>query len=494
MRILFLTIFSLPALALGTLALYALALLPLKYIPKHEYEQAVRAPIWLAVLVSGCLPVLALLALGQAPADGSPALAGWPQGPALLRADGFSLWGAAVIGAGVATAAWAPAARRTLGARSLVPALLVLILLQCALLLLFGRWLDQLLGAWLGSLLGAALLWAWLARPRGWEDCEPLAALAVAAICGWIGLAWLQHLGRNAPLSDAWSTIIIAPPRAINGAIFFCMLGWLLPAVYLPWWLGKRRDDAAAAWAPAALCLAVIGPLALMRLYWAFFPTLVGALPPEVRSLTHNLLIWLQAWGVLALITGAGWLAYAGWRWRAQPLVALRPLALTAAGVMLLGLAPCMQAQSATGVAAFLWCYLAWVGHLSQFHAVGAMLDALTPSRVAERRVLAAGAWVGLGWLLVAALIGVIAGWNDFAAAGAPRPLILLALGAAVAAAAWLLPRWLRDRYATVPYPGAGWGILAPFSLALLLLAALLFAPRLAPLLALIHRGLLPTN
>lgn len=495
MRILFLTIFSLPVLALGTLALYALALLPLRYIPKHEYDQAVRAPLWLVVLVCGSMPALALLALGQAPADGTPALAGWPHGPALLRADGFSLWGAAVLGAAAAAAAWVPAARRTLGARALAPAALLLLALQAALLLLFGRWLGQLLAAWLGLLLAAGLLWAWLARPRRrWEDWEPLAALALSALCAVIGLLWLQGLARNAPLSDAWSTIIIAPPRAVNGAIFFCLLGWLLPAVYLPWWLAGRRDDAVQAWAPAAMLAALAGPLALLRVYWAFFPTLHGNLPEDVAFVTRNLLIWLQAWGVLALVIGAGWLVYHAWRWKGQALAALRPLPLAAAGLLLIGLAPCLQTQSAAGVAACVWLYLAWAGSTTLLLTAGVMLDALTPSRTAERRILAAGAWSGLGWLLIASVLGLVAGWGSFAAIGAPRPLILLALLVTAAATAWLLPRWLRDRYATIPYPGAGWGILAPFSLTLLLLALLLLAARLAPHLTLIHRGLMPTN
>ncbi|HOF87339.1 MAG TPA: hypothetical protein PLZ36_04415, partial [Armatimonadota bacterium] len=117
------------------------------------------------------------------------------------------------------------------------------------------------------------------------------------------------------------------------------------------------------------------------------------------------------------------------------------------------------------------------------------------PGERTERWVLAASIWVG-----VAMLVGlppgpvyraVAAGWESFAAVGAPRPLLLLALAVIALCAGWLLPRWLRARYATAPRPGAGWGILAPVALALLLLAAGCLAAHLQPIHELIRRSLL---
>lgn len=488
------TLICLPVLAIAVLALYALALLPLKNIPAHEYAQAVRAPIWLVVLVSGSLVPLALLALAAAPPGSYPAGV-YLTSKSLLRVDGYALWGCAVLGAVMAVATWVPAARRSLRDHSLGPSLLLLALLWCAQLLLFCVRLETLLAVWMALLAGTALLWAWVGRPRWqWEDMEPLAILGVAMLCGWSGLDWLQGLTHGAPLADAWSEILIAAPRAASGAMLLVMFGWLGPAVYLPWWLGKRREEAVQAWLPAALVLAVGGPLALARLFWAIFPSLdLGALV-ERLFLVRNLLTWLQAWGVLALVLGAGWLVINVWRQRRNPVMALRPLPLAISGLMLLGLVMALQTQTTAGVAGLVWLLMAWAGSITLTLTAGNMLDALTPSGNTERMIVTVCAWAGIGWLAVAALLGLVSGWSSLTAIHAPAALILFAVLVTLVCAGILLPRWLRDRYATVPYPGASWGILAPFCLALLLAILAMLAGLMGPVMEAIKRGLIPVN
>jgi len=497
--ILVITIISLPLLAAAVLALYALALIPLRALPAGEYAQAVRAPLWLAVLVSGGMAGLALVALLRAAPVAEPAFVGWARtGPVLLM-DAYTLWAGALLGAVLAAAAWVPAARRSLGARAGGPAIVLLLALWCALLLLAGLRLPLLMLAWLALLVGVGLLWLRLGRPlRGWADWGPLAALGLAALLALGGLGWLH--GQLGPMliTEAWSSILTAAPRAASGAMLLVMLGWLGPAVYLPWWLWRRRDEPAQAWLPAALLVTVVGPLALARLACFLFPRLdVAALAaPGIGDLflVRQLLIWLQAWGWLALLLGGGWLVAAAWR-RRRILDAMQPLPLAASGLLLLGLAMGLRAQSPAGVASMLWLILAWAGTLTIALTAGSLLDALTPGERTERWVLAASIWVG-----VAMLVGlppgpvyraVAAGWESFAAVGAPRPLLLLALAVIALCAGWLLPRWLRARYATAPRPGAGWGILAPVALALLLLAAGCLAAHLQPIHELIRRSLL---
>ncbi len=502
MGIFAITIISLPLLAAAVLALYALALIPLRAIPAHEYTQAVRAPIWLVVLVSGSLLPLALYALLQAAPVSAPTFIGWPRTGPVLLADAYALWACAVLGAIVAAAAWVPAARRSLGARSAGPSLLLLLLLFAALLLLFGLRLPLLQGAWFVLLGGTALLWLMVGRPRRqWVEWEPLAVLGLAALFGGLGLGWLDSLVRAGLLTDAWSQLLTVSPRATSGAMLCIMLGWLGPAVYLPWWLWRRRDEPAQAWLPAALLVAVTGPLALIRLFCFTFPVLDTAVlrTLHVENLFHSrsLLIWLQVWAFLALVLGAGWLVHRLWRRQRDVVEALRSLPLAVAGLMLLGLAMGLQTQTTVGVTGMLWLLLAWAGGMTICLTAGNLLDALMPGEVAERQVLVASTWVGLAWLVGCppgpAFWGIFAGWGSLAAIGAPRPVVLLALAVLALCAGALLPRWLRSRYATVAYPGAGWGILAPFALAFLLLLAGLLAGRLAPVFAVIHRSLLQT-
>ncbi len=77
------------------------------------------------------------------------------------------------------------------------------------------------------------------------------------------------------------------------------------------------------------------------------------------------------------------------------------------------------------------------------------------------------------------------------AVAGIPPALIVFALLVTGLCTALLLPRWVAVQQAETPRPGAGWGILAPFLLALILVTCGLLARQFAPGFELIKQSLL---
>lgn len=487
-------------LAAGILALYPLLLALIRKLPAHEYAQAVRAPAWFAVVIGGAIAILSLLALRAAAPQAEQVFLGLRSGRALLMADAYALWASALLGAALCVTAWVPAARRTLVPHSLRPFLLILVLLWLALLWLFSLQLTVMLFAWLGLLVGVSLLWYFFYRPRGaWHYFEVVLVLGVAAVIGTIGLLMLQGLGHGVPLSDLWAELLAAPPGQVNAAVLCVVLAWLGPAVYLPWWLAVRRDEPALVWMPAAMLLAVGGMAALVRLLFFAFPMQgmqLQVLPGfDQLALARRVLDWLLIWALIAVLVGAGWLVYQVVRAQHQRIGTLRPLVLVSTGLLMLAVAVGVRVQSEVAVVGLLWMQLAWTGGMTIWLAAGGLLPALTAQERQERTIVTLAAAVALAGLLAVppspgywALANL---WGAMAVAGVSRLLMLLALIASLLAVVLRLRMWLRQRVAASAHPGAGWGILGPFLLAALLLAAGLFAPRLQPLLLVIRRALL---
>lgn len=499
MKALVVIILSLPLLAAAVLALFALARRLLRALPAHEYEQAVRAPLWLVVTVGLGLAVLAaagLAGLGDGGSEPYYNIGGQTQ---LFIADAYAYWCVMLLGLVLAVAAWVPAARRSLGEHGFLTGTLLLLLTWCAVLLPFSVNFTVTLAAWAGLLLGTALLWLLLATPS-WSSrafLEPLIIFAAALLLGWPGLLWLRALGQDVLFTRLWSELITALPRAVQGSMLLVALAWLGPAAYLPWWAWPRRGERALAWLPAALLLAVAGPLALVRLFFFGFPAVGTALWQslglEYLFLVRDLLAWMLNWALIALLAGVGLMVYTLLR-PAPDRDGLRPLAFTATGVLLLGLVAGLYTQTVLGVAALLWALLAWAGTMTVLLAGGHLLDAQPPTARAERDALA-----GCLWIALAILCGVppgpgywalADGWSGLRHLSAPWPLIILALAATAVCGALQLPRWLRRRQPAEAFPGAAWGILGPFLLTLVLLAAGLLAVRLLPLADQVHRAL----
>ena len=180
----------LPVLAAGMLLLFAAALHPLRKIPAHEYAQLLRAPAWLVTTIGGGMMLLSLCALSRIAHGDTQVFYGNARGVPLLMGDAYTFWGSALLGAVLATAAWAPAACRTFVARALPYFLVILLLTWFALLWLFSMQLTLTLLSWLFLIAGVVVLWAWVYHPPWrWEFMElPL----VLAVSGALGLSLIH--------------------------------------------------------------------------------------------------------------------------------------------------------------------------------------------------------------------------------------------------------------------------------------------------------------
>lgn len=488
------------------LALYPLILRSLRRIPAHEYAQLERTPAWFTVAVGGGIALLSLIGLRQVAPDGAQVFLGLPRTNALLLVDAYTLWGSMILGMVMAVAAWVPAARRSLAPRNLPYFLVTLVLAWFALLLLFSVQWSVLLTSWLLLLIGLLLLWTVLFRPGWrWEQLEIFVVLALAGIAGSIGLVWLRGIAQGNDLATMWSVLFSAAPRAVNGALLFIALGWVGPAVYLPWWLWQRRTEEGMVWMPAGLVTAVAGVLALVRLLFFTFPPGGGALAqvPGVEQffLIQRLLGWMLAWGMLSLLAGTVWIAILAAMRRPLTAGSFRPLMLVASGLLLMGLAGGLlgmagtDMQRNTAINGLLWAVFMWAGGVTVWLCAGHLLPALALHERSERTALHVACWLALAGTVAipptAGFRGVAALWPAWQHAGLSPILVLASLAVTAIAIGVQLPRWVKLLAAPEARPGAGWGVLGPFALAVMLLVWGLFAGPFAPLFMLIRHSLL---
>ena len=489
----------LPIFAAAVLTLLPALLALAKRLSQEEYDQAVRAPAWLMVLVGAGLVALGGIALSHWTKDMWPIYLGLNMARPTLMVDAYTLWSTVLLGAFLAVGAWVPGARRSLVPHTLWPTFVTLVLTWLALLMLHSLHIELLLGCWLGIVGGCIALWLWLLRPRFHVAALEVAlVLALAAVLSTIGLLWLRGLVNGDSLDHAWRQVLNAPPRAISGALVLTLLGLVGPAFYLPWWLWTRREEGAMLWMPAALLTAGVGPLALVRLLYFAFPARSAALQQltgtEQLEFITRILGWLTTWGLLAVCVGAGWMVWLVVR-RREPAEGLRPLALTAPGLLLLGLAGGLNAQQGTGIAGMLWLQLTWVAVTGVWVAGNGLLPALAPAERTERGVVHTAQLLALAALVAVPFTAGSRGLAPLLAALArlstPTPLLVLCLVVTALGSLLLLPRWLRPAEGALPRTGTAWGILGPFALALLLTLAGLLATRLTPLFELIRTSLL---
>ncbi len=488
-------------LAAGILLLYPFVLNYARKLPPHEYAQALRAPAWFTVAIGGGIALCALWALRlmMQPQQGDQIFIGLPHRDPLLLIDAYTLWGSALLGAALAIGGWVPAARRSLVSSAFIPYPLVLLLAWCALLTLASAQYLFTLLCWLVLLAGVTGLWYALFRPRRrWQDLEVALVLALAAVLGSAGLLWLHGLAHGDTLVNAWSFLLSASPKYTNAAILLLTLGWLGPAVYLPWWMWMRREELAAVWLPAVLLVCVVGHVTLVHLLYLSFPAasevFLRSTGTEQLFLIKRILGWVLAWGVLALLVGGGWLAYTVAMKHETHRGSLRPLMLVAAGLMLLGLSVGVLSPHQQGAAGLLWLQLTWVGTLCIWLVAGSVLAALSPTEQSERTTVLTACWMALAALVALppgpGYRGLAALWQPMQQLGVPRALVVCTLVVTGLCAVLLLPRWAADQTSPTPRAGATWGIIGPFALAFLLLALGLFGDYLTPVLALLRTSL----
>ncbi len=358
------------------LSLYPVARAVLRALPEHEYVQTERAPAWFAVVIGGAIALLSLLALLAMRGESDQVFIGFPALPPLLMVDAYTLWSSMLLGALLAAASWVPAARRSLGAQSSWPFTIILLLTWLALWMLYGVQLQVVLVGWLALLAGSLGLWWFLFRPRHqWVHVEFALLLLLAAVCGGCGLLWLLRLTHGDILTNLWSTLLSTSPRATNGVMLLLALGWLGPAAYLPWWLWLRREEKAIVFLPAGLLLATAGHLTLVHVLFLAFPAggnaFVQATEVEPLFLVRRVLGWMLAWGLLALLSGAGWLGYKCVVQRNIQLASLRALSLVATGLLILGVTGGLLAQQEQGIPGLCWIQLAWIGFTSIWLTAG---------------------------------------------------------------------------------------------------------------------------
>ncbi|MHB9109896.1 MAG: hypothetical protein ACYDCO_22825 [Armatimonadota bacterium] len=491
----------LPLLAAVMLAIFPFVLKMLRGIPAEEYAQTLRAPAWFTVVIGASLSVLSLAALGamSPPAGGDQVFVGLPFTKTLLLIDAYTLWSNAIFGAVLAVGAWVPAARRSGVAASPFLFTAIMLLAWLAQLMLFSSRLSMTLGCWLLLLAGVGLLWFALFRPRRrWQDLEVPLVLCLVAILGFSGLVWLDRLAHGDSLVNAWSLLSIADPRATNGAVLLLALGLLGPSFYLTWWIWARRDEQAMLWLAAVLLMSVVAQSAFVHIVFLAFPP-VGL---ELQRATHvsalflidRTLGWMTAWGLLALLAGSGWLAYYAIMRIAPRVERLRPLALVAAGVLLLGISVGLQGQQRGGITGLLWLQLTWVGVTSVWLAAGGMLSVLMPSEQSERTTVKVACWLSLLVLMAIppgpVYRGLAALWEPMKALNVPGMLVVFTLVIAGLSVAAVLPRWFAQQVVLTPRPGAAWGIIAPFLLAFLLIILGFFGWHFAPLMEAIGHSL----
>ncbi|HEX2948153.1 MAG TPA: hypothetical protein VHV83_01050 [Armatimonadota bacterium] len=492
-------------LAAGFLALFAVLLKPLRSIPAYEYEQLERAPAWMTVVIGGAIVLLSITALGKMSPAGAQVFVGWSRSEALLVIDGYALWASAIIGAVLAVSAWVPAARRSLVPRTIPHFLLVLGLAEFALLMVFSLHVGLLLLCWLMLLAGTIILWTVLYRPTWrWEQLEVSVVLGIAALLGTIGLVWLHALTRGSDMVNMWSVLLSTPPHAMNGAMLFISLAWLGPAIYLPWWLWEKSDEETMVWMPAALLITMAGTLTLVRLLFYIFPAGGGdfsQLPGvEHLFLIKRILNWLLSWGLLALAGGSMWLAYTAFRSKLSGR-SLRPIIFVVSGLLLLGIAGGVLGVSDGphghrdgSIAGLLWVLLTWAGVITVWLSAKKLLLAL-PNERDERTVLTISLWGTLAALVAIppmpgfrALVSLWSTWKHF---NAPPLVVVMFLLLTAVSAGFQLPQWIAAKNGSTPRVGAGWGIIGPFMLVVLLFLLGVFAGPFSPVLRLIRLSLL---
>jgi len=290
----------------------------------------------------------------------------------------------------------------------------------------------------------------------------------------------------------------MADPRATNGVVLLLVLGWLGLSFYLPWWIWARRDEQAMVWLPVVLLVSVAAQSACIHTLYLAFPPAGKALQAAAGVtpffLIDRTLGWMTAWGLLALLAGSGWLAFYAVM-RSVPRVGrLRPLALVAAGMLLLGISVGLQGQTQGGISGLLWLQLTWVGIVSVWLAAGGLLSALSPAEQGERTTVQIACWMSLLVMMAVPLgpawRGLVALWTPMKQLSVPGLLVVFTLVVAGLSAGFALPRWFTQQAALVPRPGAAWGIIGPFLLAFLLIALGLLGWHLSPLLEVIGRSL----
>jgi len=481
------------------LACYPLLLRLIKLLPPEEYTQAVRAPAWLVVAVGSGLTAVAVFILAHWTPGTQPFFISMTPAHPQFMADAYTSWGIALLGAGVAVAAWVPAARRSLVPFAIPPFLVTLLLLWLAVLMLCALHIEMVWGCWVVGLMGAAGLWGYLVRPRlQWRTLEPVLVLALAILLGTIGLFWLHTLIGNDTLDTAWHDILAASPQAVSGALVLVLLGLVGPAFYLPWILWTQREEAAVAWLPAGLLTALIGPLTFVRLIFFAFPArstvLLQLMDNTPWLFMARMQGWLLAWGMLALLLSAGWLAWRALH-RAEDGESLQALVLLPPGLLLLGLAGGLAAPQGSGIVGLLWCQLTWAGSATIWFAGNGLLPALAARERGERTVVLLALLLALAALVAVpgttGFRGLALLWSTLLQAQVPGLLLIASLLVTAGSVAVLLPRWFAGLTAPAPHPGAGWGIIGPFLVAIVLTLCGLFAWRLDPLLEAIRASLL---
>jgi len=488
----------LPLLGAVMLALFPLVLRKLPGLPPDEYTQALRAPAWFTVVIGGSLSALSLSALSamSLPAGGDrvfTSVLGLP-----IMVDAYALWSNAILGAALAVGAWVPAARRSIMPSPLFPYPIVLLLAWLAQIMLFSFHYSVILCGWLLLLAGVAGLWFMLFRPRRRRDLELPLALALVVLLSAIGLLWLNGLAHRDSLMNAWSILSVADPRATNGIVLLLALGLLGPSIYLSWWLWPRRDERTMVWLPAVLPASVAAQSAFIHVLYLTFPPageeLQRAAGVAPFFLIDRALGWITSWGLLALLAGSGWLVFHAVMRSAPKVGRLRPLALVAAGVLLLGISVGVQSQQQGGISGLLWLQLSWMGITCVWLASGGMLSALATAEQSERTMVQIACWMSLLVLMAIppgpVYRGLAALWEPMKELSVPRVLVAFTLVVAGLSAGFALPRWFAQQAAPTPRAGAAWGIIGPFLLAFLLVALGVFGWLMSPLLDVIGHSL----
>ena len=504
-------IIALPLLAAGMLGVFALLLKPLRVLPQHEYDQLVRVPAWFVVVIGFGISLLSCVACAQVSAGALQLFVGGGRDSApLLMVDMYALWGSMLLGLVMAVSGWVPAARRSLAHRALPYCVMLLMACWLALLMLFSISLAISLICWL-LLLGLVLcMWAMMFRPDWrWVQIEILVLLALAAVCGVFGLLLLRTLIHHAELSGMWSILLTAPPRVTHSALLLIILGWLGPAVYLPWSVWQRQEEKAMVWIPGVLLLTCASVLALIRLLFFALPPGGEAIAIQMPGSEYLLLIalllrWMLAWGFLALLLGAAWLAYLVVRKRQNQAYVLRPLTIVVAGLLLSGIAGSMLGQigpfpldRANALNGVFWIVPLWIGSITTWLAGKNLLPTLAVEERVERRAILVALWMMLAMLaafpLTAGFQALRALWSPWKLYGFRPELLLMLLLLSVVSFVLLLLPWSREHVAPVARVGAGWGSIGPLFFALVLLVYGIFAMPHSPLLLLLRQSLLQT-
>lgn len=490
------------------LAIFALLLRPLRVLPEIEYLQLLRVPSWFVVVIGLGISLLSAYCCRQVIAGSLQIFIGLPENTSsIFMIDAYTLWSFFWLGLIMAVTAWLPAARRCLVPRVLPYCMMILLACWFALMMIASVNLALTLICWLALFSVAVALWAILFCPDWrWANLEFIMVLGLSALLGTIGMLMLRGLTQHAELSGMWSALLSSSPRAANSALMLIILGWLGPAIYLPWWFWPRKEEEAMVWTPVFFLLAVTSVLALVRLLFFAIPPgtslLMQSPGGEYMLIVAQLMRWVSGWGIAALLLGSGWLLYSVYRrFRRQSLV-LRPIVIVAAGLLLTAIAASLSGQFSqfplqrlAAVRGLFWALPMWFGLLALLLLVKNMLPVLSKNEKAERRSLL------VSLVLVFAMLGLFpmtvgfhairSFWSAWKLLGSrPEFIVILLLISALSALCLFLP-WTGNKFAAKSRPGAGWGTIAPVLLALSLLVYGILAAPLSPLMKLLCQSLL---